>query len=72
MVRNYPLVRITNQGTKHVFYACAHDHSTIGITTWEHASSTTFGVPAIVETETGTLSIGRNGIASKARRVMTQ
>src|SRR5208282_3621211 len=28
---NYPLVRITNSATNHVFYARTHDHSTMGV-----------------------------------------
>ena len=30
---NYPLVRITNNSTGHVFYAKTHDHSTMGVAT---------------------------------------
>ena len=30
---NYPLVRITNQATHHVFYAKTHDHSTMAVAT---------------------------------------
>ncbi len=41
MARNYPLVLTTNQGTKHVFYARAHDHSTMGIATGNTIVSTT-------------------------------
>ncbi len=28
---NYPLVRITNKATGHVFYAKTHDHSYMGV-----------------------------------------
>src|SRR6202042_2156388 len=28
---NYPLVRITNTSTGHVFYTRTHDHSTMGV-----------------------------------------
>ena len=31
--QNYPLVRITNKETHHVFYARTHDHSTMGVAT---------------------------------------
>src|SRR5436305_2157880 len=30
---NYPLVRITNSASGHVFYARTHDHSTMGVAT---------------------------------------
>ncbi len=42
---NYPLVRITNNNTKHVFYARTHDHSTMGVATGTKVVFTHFDVP---------------------------
>ena len=50
MATNYPLVRITNDATNHVFYARTHDHSTMGIATGTAIVSTTFDVPVTAET----------------------
>lgn len=72
MASNYPLVRITNGTTGHVFYARTHDHSTMGIATGSAIVSTTFDVPAGIETGQSTLSVVANGIASKGRRVTIQ
>jgi hypothetical protein len=63
---NYPLVRITNRATGHVFYARTHDHSTMGIATGKAIVSTNFDVPAKMETGDGSLEVVTNGIPSKA------
>jgi len=63
---NYPLVRITNSTTGHVFYAKTHDHSTMAVATGSQIVSTRFDVPADVETGTCTLQVVANGIPSKA------
>ena len=42
---NYPLVRITNIATGHVFYARTHDHSTMGVVTRSTPTYTHFDVP---------------------------
>jgi len=39
---NYPLVRITNNSTGHVFYTRTHDHSTMGVATGSTPVSTNF------------------------------
>jgi hypothetical protein len=62
---NYPLVRITNQATHHVFYAKTHDHSTMGVATGTAKVSTNFDVPASAETGASTLEVVANGIPSK-------
>ncbi len=62
---NYPLVRITNNSTKDVFYARTHDHSTMGVATGSTPVSTNFDVPAKIETGASTLVVVANGIASK-------
>ena len=61
---NYPLVRITNKGTQHVFYARTHDHSTMGVATGTATVSTNFDVPATMETGASTLEVVANGIPS--------
>lgn len=72
MSTNYPLVRITNAATGHVFYARTHDHSSMGISTGSTIVSTTFDVPANAETGLSKLSVVANGIASKPARVNLQ
>ena len=72
MATNYPLVRITNQTTGHVFYARTHDHSTMGIATGSAIVSTTFDVPAAAEAGSSAIAVVANGIASKARKVTIQ
>ena len=61
---NYPLVRITNNATGHVFYARTHDHSTMGVATGSATVSTTFDVPATMESGASTLEVVANGIPS--------
>ncbi len=65
---NYPLVRITNGTTGHVFYARTANHSTMSIEPGA-SGSTTFTVPATIETGTSTLVVIANGIASKPRTI---
>jgi HYDIN/CFA65/VesB family protein len=63
---NYPLVRITNQGTGHVFYARTHDHSTMGVATGSAVVSTNFDTPSDPEIAgLSDLEIVANGIPSK-------
>ena len=61
---NYPLVRITNKSTGHVFYARTHDHSTMGVATGSRIVSTYFDVPAKAETGASSLEVVANGIPS--------
>lgn len=61
---NYPLVRITNGSTGHVFYAHTHDHSTMAVATGSKRVSTNFDVPASMETGPSTLEVVANGIPS--------
>lgn len=63
---NYPLVRITNTSTGHVFYARTHDHSTMGVATGKTTVSTSFDVAAGTETGASTLVVVANGIPSKS------
>jgi len=61
---NYPLVRLTNLSTGHVFYARTHDHSTMGVATGAESLSTRFDVA--VETELGAarLEVVADGVPS--------
>ena len=61
---NYPLARITNQATGHVFYARTHDHSTMAVATGDKIVSTNFDVPARMETGASSLEVVANGIPS--------
>jgi hypothetical protein len=61
---NYPLVRITNNTTGHVFYARTHDHSTMAVATGSATVSTKFDIPSGIETGASTLQVVANGIPS--------
>jgi hypothetical protein len=69
---NYPLVRITNTATGHVFYARTHDHSTMGVATGNTIVSTNFDVPTSIETGASTLVVVANGIPSAPANVTIQ
>jgi hypothetical protein len=64
MATNYPLVRITNTATNHVFYARTFNHSTMSIAP-NTAGSTNFTVPANAEDGASTLVVVANGIPSQ-------
>ncbi len=61
---NYPLVRITNRATGHVYFARTHNHSTMGVATGTALVSTSFDVPAAAELGLSDLVVVVNGIAS--------
>jgi hypothetical protein len=61
---NYPLVRITNKATGHVFYSRTHDHSSMGLGFFVGLVSTHFDVPASQESGPSELVVVANGIAS--------
>ena len=61
---NYPLVRITNLATKHVFYSRTHDHSSMAVAS-DDVVSTHFDVPANQESGLSNLEVVANGIASE-------
>ena len=63
---NYPLVRITNNATGHVFYCKTHDHSSMGVATGATLVSTNFDVPATVESGASSIQVVANGIPSAA------
>ena len=61
---NYPLVRITNASTGHVFYAHTHNHSSMGVATEGVNVSTLFDPPSDLELGVSTLVVVANGIPS--------
>lgn len=61
---NYPLVRIVNDATGHVFYARTHHHSFMGVASQELVS-TLFDVPAGMELGLSSLYVVANGISSE-------
>jgi hypothetical protein len=61
---NYPLVRIKNVATGHIFYAKTHNHSTMAVATKAVPTFTHFDVPAGMETGPSTLVVVANGIPS--------
>jgi Kelch motif protein len=69
---NYPLVRITNQATGHVFYAHTHDHSSMGVATGPAVVLTNFDVPTAMETGASSLVVVANGIPSASVSVTVQ
>ena len=68
---NYPLVRITNNATGHVFYSRTHDHSSMGVA-FNGIVSTHFDVPANQETGPSQLVVVANGIPSTPVSVTVQ
>jgi Kelch motif len=69
---NYPLVRITNTATGHVFYATTHDHSSMGVATGSLTVSTNFDVPSGMEAGASSLVVVANGIPSVAVNVTVE
>ena len=69
---NYPMVRITNKSSHHVFYAKTHDHSSMGVATGKATVSTNFDVPSNMETGDSSLVVVANGIPSKAVSVTVE
>lgn len=61
---NYPLVRIVNTHTGHVFYCKTHGHSTMAVATGSAKVSTHFDVPTTLETGESQLFVVANGIPS--------
>ena len=68
---NFPLVRITNGSSGHVFYARTHNHSYMGVHSRKRVS-TMFDVPSSIETGASTLVVVTNGIASAPVNVTIQ
>jgi hypothetical protein len=68
---NYPLVRITNRTTGHVFYSRTHDHSSMAVA-FGGLVSTHFDVPADQELGISDLVVVANGIPSRSVTVSVQ
>ena len=66
---NYPLVRIVNSNSGHVFYCKTHNHSSMGVATGSALVSTPFDVPADIELGPGKLYVVANGIQSAPQRI---
>ncbi len=66
---NFPLVRITNNATGHVFYARTHGFTFMGVAAPTQSVSATFDVPSNIETGASTLEVVTNGIASKPQSI---
>jgi hypothetical protein len=60
---NYPLVRITNLATGHVFYSRTHDHSSMAVAS-NDIVSTYFDVPSTQEKGLSKIEVVANGIPS--------
>jgi hypothetical protein len=60
---NYPIVRITNIASGHVFYCRTHNHSTMAVG-YPGPTYTTLDIPSTVETGQSYLEVVANGIAS--------
>jgi hypothetical protein len=60
---NYPLVRITNLATGHVFYSRTHDHNRMAVA-FGGRVSTHFDVPGNQEPGPSSLEVVANGIPS--------
>jgi hypothetical protein len=69
---NYPLIQITNNKTKDVFYAREHDPSTMGVATGSTTVSTSFDVPSGMESGASSLVVIANGIPSAPVSVTVQ
>jgi len=66
---NYPLVRITNTASGHVFYCRTHDHSTMSVATGGTPVATHFTVPAGIEQGASTIEVVANGIPSASQAI---
>jgi len=60
---NYPLARITNEATGHVFYARTANHSSMAVAS-PLAVTTQVSIPAGIETGASTIVVVANGIPS--------
>ncbi len=61
---NYPLVRITNKSTGHVFYCRTHGHNTMAVG-YPGPTYTHVDIPSNMESGGSTLEVVVNGIASQ-------
>jgi len=68
---NYPIVRITNNSTGHVFYAHTHNHNTMAVG-YPGPCYTYVDIPSSMETGASTLQVVANGIASPAYQIVVE
>jgi hypothetical protein len=68
---NYPLVRITNLATRHVFYSRTHDHSSMAVAS-KASVTTNFDVPFGQEPGASQIEVVANGIASAPKLVVVK
>ncbi len=68
MATNFPLVRITDNATKHVFYARTHTFSFMGVASLATVTAE-FDVPAGIERGPSTLVVVANGVPSAPKSV---
>lgn len=68
---NYPLVRLINLATKHVFYSRTHDHSSMAVAS-NRLASTHFDLPVHLESGLSLLEVVANGIASRPELVYVE
>ncbi len=68
---NFPLLRITNRRTHHVFYSRTHDFSSMAVAN-HHPVTAFFDVPATQEKGPSLLEVVTNGIASKPIHVVVE
>ncbi len=68
---NYPLVRITNHRTGHLFYCRTHDHSSMAVAS-DKTVYTFFDVPYSIEKGKSTLEVVANGIPSKPHKIVVK
>jgi hypothetical protein len=66
---NYPLVRIQNAASGHVFYAKTHGHSTMQVATGSASVSTNLDVKGTTESGPSTLYVVADGIPSQGQTV---
>ncbi|HEV2474887.1 MAG TPA: hypothetical protein VGS41_19575, partial [Chthonomonadales bacterium] len=66
---NYPIVRLKNLATGHIFYCRTYNHSTMAVATGSTVVSTHFTVPTDAEIGPANLIVVANGIPSAPKRV---
>lgn len=69
MATNYPIVRIRNTASGHIFYCRTLNHSTLGVNTGTVIHHTQFAVPAGAELGASEITVVANGIPSDPVRV---
>ena len=71
MATNYPIIRVRNNTSGHVFYCRTHDHSTMAVG-YPGPASTHLDIPANMETGQSYLEVVANGIPSQQYKIVIQ